>query len=142
MPRGKQLSQYEKGQIIALHMENVPKKEIARRIFRSDRVVRNYLRNPQLYCMKKHTGRKRKLSERSQRRVVNVVSNTSKGCLELKKELNLDVSHMTIWRTLKRNPNIIRSKMQPAPCLKDRHKVARLGFCRVNMSRDWAKVSF
>lgn len=142
MPRGKSLTAYEKGQIMALHLEGKTKKEIARRLSRSDRVVRNFLRNPEQYCVKKHTGRKRKLKPRDERRIIRAASNTSKGCLELKQELNLDVSHMTVWRTLYRNPYITRSKMKLAPCLQDRHKAARLEFARVNMNRNWTKVSF
>ena len=43
MPKRKELTEFEKGQINALFGEGVPKKEIARRLGCSSRVVRNFL---------------------------------------------------------------------------------------------------
>ena len=56
MPNGKVLTDIEKGQILAYYREKVPNREIARRLKRSDHVIRNFLKNPTDYAtIKKET---------------------------------------------------------------------------------------
>lgn len=47
---------------------------------------------------------------------------------------------MTIYRALKSNPNIVKSRLMSAPRLFDRHKQARLKIAREKMSQKWDKV--
>ena len=49
MPRGIKLSDHEKGQIEAFKSSGDGFREIARKLNRSDRVIRNYLKNPAYY---------------------------------------------------------------------------------------------
>lgn len=141
MPRGKCLTQFERGEIFALHDYGKTMREIARRIHRSDRVVRNFLKSPASYGQKKRSGRRKKLSPRDERRIVHAATNTSKGCSTLKRELNLNVSRMTVWRVLDHTPHLERQRMRPVPRLEPHHKIARLEFGRANMNRDWHTVS-
>lgn len=140
MPSAARLSEKEKGQIEALRRLGQSFRSIAREIGRSDHVVRSFLANPTGYGSKNLGGRPKLLSRRDERRIVNAASNSTKSCSDIKRECNLDVSLSTIWRTLNKNPNIVRSKMQVAPRLKDVHKLARLEFARSNMSTDWKMV--
>jgi transposase len=142
MPRGTKLSEFEKGQIMALHEEGRANKAIARRINRSAKVVRNFISDPTAYGTKKHTGRKRILSPRNERCIRSAASNSFKSCTDIQRENNLNISKTTVWRTLKRTSFITRAKMQPSPKLGAHHKAARLSFARENMKRDWTKVSY
>ncbi|XP_065658175.1 uncharacterized protein LOC136082685 [Hydra vulgaris] len=121
MPRGKTLAEAEKAQIQILRKKGEPKREIAQLIGRLDRVVRNYLASPATYCQKEHTGRPKRLSDRTQGKIIQAVC-SNKSCLEVKRELDLNVSKCTIWRTLQHAPHIVREKMLPVPRLLPCHK--------------------
>lgn len=49
-------------------------------------------------------------------------------------------SKSTVWRTLQRAEHLQFQNMQRVSQLLQRHKDARLEFCRNNMNRDWNKV--
>ena len=53
MPKGKKLSEFEKGQISALYDQNFTLRHIADQLGRSEKVVRNYLNDPDAYRTKK-----------------------------------------------------------------------------------------
>jgi IS30 family transposase len=142
MPRGKHLSEIEKGQILAYHSSNCSIREIGRRINRSHNVILNFLAEPDSYGKFKTGGPKKKLSDRDERRVVQAASNSLKSLKQIKSECQVDVSRSTLHRVLKRNTNIVRQKLLSAPRLLERHKAARLEFARANMHRDWHKVDF
>lgn len=140
MPRGTYLSEQEKGKILAYRECDVGIREIARRLNRSHHVVLNFLKNPHGYGNNKKGGPKKKLSGRTQRRIIKAASNSLKSLNQIKTELSLDVSRSTVWRCLKDSPYIQRQKLKQAPRLLPRHKEARLQFARDNMRRDWSKV--
>ncbi|CAD7082823.1 unnamed protein product [Hermetia illucens] len=142
MPRGVKLTDYEKGQISALFKEGISKREIASRIGRSDRVVRNYLNNVDNYGTKKRKGRPRVLSDRDRRSISKATSNSTNSLRGIRNECKLSVSIPTIWREINRNPNLVREKMRKAPRLQQHHKDARVEFARNNMSRHWDQVIF
>lgn len=141
MPRGLTLTEYERGQITAFHESNVSMNIIANRIGRSRAVVQNFLKNPAGYHTIKRKGVEKKLTTRDERRIANMASNSSKSCRQIQRECNLNVSVTTIWRSLKRCPHIVRSKLQPAPRLLPRHIEKRLAFARERMNQDWNIVS-
>jgi transposase len=142
MPKGKELTDIEKGKIQALHGENISIRGIARRIGRSHKVVLNYLKNPNGYGSKKHkSGRKPKLTRRQKNQIIQCASNSTKSTEEIKKELDLDVHRETVRRVIKHSPHIIRSKMLKAPSLKPEHIQQRLNFARNNMDTVWRHVS-
>jgi len=141
MPGGSQLSEFEKGQIVAFQSLGKSQRAIAKELKRSRCVVQNYLAKQQRYGKKKRKGRKRKLSKRDERQIGKLASNSSSSVNVIKKDLNLEVSKTTVWRAIQRNPNIVREKMAKAPRLLAHHINARLQFARENMNREWKNVS-
>lgn len=140
MPRGSLLNEHEKGQIDAFNREGLSNREIGRKIGRSRSAVDHYLNNPEAYGVRKSSGRPAKLSERAQRHIANLASNSTKSCAAIRRELGLNVSRSTVWRSLSRNQHMVRSKMAKAPTLKAHHRVSRLDFAQKNMARDWSEV--
>lgn len=142
MPRGKTLTEKEKGAIEAYWKSGESMRAIARKINRSHHVVQNFLANPAEYGTKKHPGRPSKLSPRDKRKIIATASNTTKSLTQIRNDCNLNVSRETIRRVLKNSPNIVRSKMLTAPLLTPFHKEKRLEFARLNMNRQWNMVSY
>ncbi|CAK9827474.1 Transposable element Tc3 transposase [Anthophora retusa] len=141
MPRGKYLTEEERGKILVMKEVDFSIREIARRLGKSHKVVINFLRDQANYGKNKMGGPMKKLSPRTERLIVKTASNTLKSCNQIKKELNLDVSRWTIHRVLQENRNIVREKLMSAPKLLPRHKIARLEYARANMHRNWHNVS-
>lgn len=142
MPKGKRLSDYEKGQIQGLRQAGAGVREIARQIKRSPQLVSSYLKNPNRYGTKKRTGRPQKLSARDKRSIVNLASNSTIGVRQIQRENYPSVSKNTVWRVLQKSPVIERAKMMTTPPLKPEHISARLNYARNNMNIDWTKVGF
>jgi len=141
MPRGVNLNDIEKGQILAYKDSGKSGNYIAKKLNRSRCLIQNFLNNPNKYGEKKRQGRPRLLSKRQERSVHKYSSNSTLSCKEIKTISNLNVSVSTILRTINRSPNIVRSKMISTPSLKNIHKTARMNFARNNMNRDWNMVS-
>lgn len=141
MPKGKVLDEKEKGMVEAYKQEGVSLREIARRLGRSDKVIRNYIKNPENYGTIKRRPKISKLSARDKRDIAKLASNSTKSLSQIKNELKLEVSKETIRKALHENPNIIRSKMNTAPNLSPQHKERRLEFAKLNMARQWDNVS-
>lgn len=141
MPRGKELSDYEKGQISAFYSSGCGFREIGRKIGRSHKVVSNFLKDQENYGKNKRTGRKHKLSNRDKRRIINHASNSTMSCKALGALTETNVSVTTVWRVLKGSEHIVRSKLQTAPRLLQRHIAARMLFAENNMNTDWPLVS-
>ena len=141
MPSGKQLTEREIGQIEALREEGRGFREIARRINRSDKVVRNYLKDPRRYgTTKNRAGRKKKLTQREMRKIGQEASNSRKSCESIKRNLELNVHRTTVWRAIQQISNIERQKMQKAPKLEPEHIQKRQDFASNNMGRNWNMV--
>jgi transposase len=141
MPRGNQLTDYEKGRIDALHLEGRGCKYIANQLKRSVSGIRDYVTKRRAPGTKKRNGRPRKLTERDERHIYKSVSNTSKSSTQIKNENQLSVSSRTIRRAIQRNPNLMRMKMKTAPKLSPEHMCRRLEFAKKNMGRNWNIVS-
>lgn len=141
MPRGKILTDLEKGQILAFKAENLSLREIARRLDRSLRVVQNFLKSPTDYGKIKRPGRKNKLSERDVAHITRLASNSSSSVAKIRAQSGVTASKSTVWRALNRNANIVRSKMAIVQKLLPRHITARLKFAHDNMGTNWKQVS-
>lgn len=141
MPKGKNLTEYEKGQIQAFHQSGISNREIARKSKRSHDVVNKYLKNPAAYGSKKRSGRPKKVTPRQQRRIINTASNSTITINKIRREQDLNVSKSTVSRILNSSPHIVRSKMNVAPRLKPHHITNRLEFARSQMDRNWETVS-
>lgn len=144
MPRGTILSEFERGQIAALSNEGKKLREIARAVKRTPCVVKNYLENPTMYGKNHAGGREKALSERDERKIWRLASNSSRSVSKIKAEANVDASRWTVWRAIKRNPNLKRAKLLAAPKLTTGHKEARLRWAkdRIAERTDWTSVVF
>ena len=69
MPRGIFLTAFEKGQILAYHNEKKSNRWIGEKIKRSETVVRNFLRSPNIYGTKKSPGSPKILQPRDVRKL-------------------------------------------------------------------------
>lgn len=142
MPRGTELTDLEKGHIIAFNSCGISNREIGRRLSRSESVIRSFLKNQEFYGTNKHNrGRKRKLTSRDIRRILQTANNSTASLKDIKETSTADVSRTTIHRVLNSSPHLKRSKMKFVPRLLQRHKLQRQKFARQNMSRDWTKVN-
>lgn len=101
MPRGSYLSDIEKGKIIAFREEGVSIREISRRLERSDKAIRTFLKDPDNYGKNKKGGRKPKLSARDKRRIIANASNSMKTVNQIREDCGLNVSRWTVNRVLK-----------------------------------------
>lgn len=140
MPKGSVLSEKEKGMIEAFNREGVSYREIGRRLGRSDKVVRNYLKDPEKYATTKRKPKKSKLTSRDRRSIVKLASNSTISLSKIKSTLNLPVCKETVRKVLHTSPDIIRAKMSKAPNLTPMHKEKRLEFAKLNMARQWDTV--
>lgn len=140
MPRGKYLTDIEKGKILAFLENNLSYREIGRKIGRSDKVIRNFMKNQSGYGKQKTGGPKFKLLERDKRHIINTSSNSMKSLSQLANECSVKVSKNTIRRVLQGSKTIVRQKLMTVPKLLPRHKVGRLEFAKKNMQTNWKKV--
>lgn len=141
MPRGTYLSEIEKGKILALQDQGVSQRKIALMINRSRKVVSNYLNDTVGYGQNKKGGPKKKVSPRTERRIIASASNSLKSCKKIASECNVNVSRWTIRRILNKSVHIVRRKLRKVPRILPRHKAARLEFARENLNRQWNNVS-
>ena len=130
MGHGKQLSEYEKGQIDILKSQNASSREIARQINRSDFVVNNYLKNKVTYGTNKSTGRPKSLTQHARRRLIRSATNKSLSATRLRDMLDLSACVRTIQRCLCKAEHLVRRKIRRKPVLNKRHIAARLSFAK------------
>ena len=74
MPRGKQLTDLEIGQIIAFKKQLMSNRRIAQELKRSEKIVRTYLRQASRKQPKKRVGRPSKLKVRDVRRIFRLAT--------------------------------------------------------------------
>ena len=86
--RGSYLSDLEKGTILAFSDEDLSRQEIDLRLNRSHKVVVNYLNNP----ANKKSAPKKKISPRTERRLITIASNIFKSCRRIGQECQANVS--------------------------------------------------
>nr|CAD2193514.1 unnamed protein product [Meloidogyne enterolobii] len=130
--------------IIALRKEGFTEHSIATRIGRSNASIHQFLADPENYGTCKRSGRPQKISYRTKRRILAEISNSTKGCRRVKSELGIKSSHITVWRVIKKSPNLVRQRMKTRPELRKQHKEARLKWAiqHVQWSREWDLVIF
>jgi len=144
MAQGTQLTEKERGMILALKGEGLSNSAISKRINRSRKVVLVLLRDPEGYGSKKRTGRPRKLAPSAHRHLLREASKGDSTALTLRKTLNLSVSTRTVQRMLHNAENLVYKKMASAPMLTEKHKKARVEWAaeKVTWKDEWTKVVF
>ena len=142
MPRGTQLSQFEKGQIQAFKTANKSNRWIATEIGRSRAVIDNFVNDMDGYT-KNHVGVwTPKINLRTKRRIWAAASQTTSGSRRIRDELELDVSHDIVWRAIRENSNFVQERMNKCPNLTDQHKIDRMQWAeqRILEKTDWDLV--
>ena len=144
MPRGKKLTEFEKGQILGLHHHNESNRSIAKHIARSEYVVRTFLKAPQQYGTKRRHGRPKILQQRDLRRLNREALKGKLSARELKNELELTVSVRRVRKIFHSNPNLAYKKRNGKPKLTQQHKNKRVEFARqkVTWSEQWGRTVF
>lgn len=142
MGRGKSLSEYEKGQIVAYHNQGLSNRKIAGRVGRSLNVVNLFLNDPVNYGTRKSPGRPSKVSERDKRQIIRKASNSVVSCSTIKKDLELEVSAETVRRVIHKNPNIRRRRLRKGPAIRKENRKKRVEFGQRNTRKDWSMVSY
>lgn len=144
MPRGQVLTEAEKGYIRASIDQGVSNRETARRIGRSEGVVRSFLKFGINYGTVKRTGRPPKISPRTQRAIFHLATTHHKTCRSIRDSLNLPVSTRRVQQIMRANPIAEYTKRKAKPGLKKQHKLRRLEFAKkyVDFGQSWSKVIF
>ena len=96
IPRGRFLSDYEKGKINAFIYYGKNKFQIANLIDRSDTIIQNYLNNKKKYGKNAKGGRQKALYIRDQNNIVHLSINRTVSWNKIKTELNLSASESLI----------------------------------------------
>jgi transposase len=148
MPKGTELSEFERGEIIGLKKANFSYREIANILNRSKRAVENaindyFKKNKTTAALK--TGRPKKLSSRDERQLVKAVRKdprtTAYKLTKQLEELNIITSEKTVRRTL-HSKNIYGRKAVKKPLISEVNRKKRLFWCHAkklfqNDSNDW-----
>lgn len=144
MPKGKVLSEYEKGQIDTMLKNGDSFRKIAQNLQRSHNAIMNYSRNSKQYGRKNPGGRPKVITNKNRRRILRAASNFKGNARELKSSLGVEASLRTVQRVLKSSRNLKRKKMIRKPLLQKRHIEERLKFAKNNMEmgENWKKVIF
>lgn len=146
MPRGTALTGAQTSVIDLLRKDDTKSiRAIARHINKSEKVVRNYLKNPTQYGTLRTTGRKPKLSERESRLVIREACIGEKSLEELRISLNLPIKKSSIRRLLHSSGYLAHRRMKTAPYMTPRNKSVRLEWCMENIKfkqEEWRGVIF
>lgn len=140
MPLGKQLDVVEKTRIDVLHKLGHSNRDIARRIGRSEKCIRTYLKTKVTPKKKETRGRKKKLTDEDERAITRRLSSTTASLEEVRKEMKLPVTRQTVHNVVKRSPILKYKLMKRAPRLTKDHKAARINFAQKNQKTKWEGV--
>ena len=114
MGSGKRLNDIENNAIKDL---NLSISDISRRVNRSRKIIRRYLNDPESYGTKTSPRRPQNLSEHEKRVVLRESSKGSSSTIDLKNNLNLEVSRWTLFRYLQKSSFLKFVKRQHQPLL-------------------------
>ena len=144
MPRGKRLSNYERGVIDGLDKVATSLNAIAKEINRWRRVVTSYIILKENYGKNKRTGRPRVISARSRKIILRDILKTGNCVLQIKTENNIAASATTVWRVIKEAQIFKYKKRKRAPLLKPHHikRIFEWAVEKVTWSDNWDKVFF
>lgn len=144
MPRGKQLSEEEKGKIQAYHEEGLSNREISRRLKRSSSVVDNFLKLGSKYAQAKRPGRTPLVSDRDKREIKRLAVKENYSANKIRAEMSLDIGTRRVQQIMKQDLKLTYRKRCGKPGLKPQQKMARLRFAEKYRFWDdeWKSVVF
>lgn len=144
MPKTKELSDFQKGQIIALFEEDVSKREIARRLGISEGTVRYNLKKQEetgSMTNAKRDGRPKVMTPRDERHLVKRCRNSPfKPATHLRQDMVAATGNTVGISTVRKvlaNNDLSAYRARSVPLLQPRHIEARKNFGRCH--NDWAE---
>ncbi len=144
MGRGKEITEYERGQIEALYSKGHNMDFIAQQINRSKKLVFNCIHRGPDQPPGKSTGRKKLLTDRDERNIGRHASNNCISASKVKAELDLPVSLSTVGRAMRSNPHLRHAKKLRKPKITEAQAVERVAFAHDHLrwTDQWKKVIF
>ena len=106
MPRGKLLSDFEKGQILAMKREFISICEIDRTLGRSPGAVKNFCTHPKQVDAQKCTRNATKITKKQTRLLLREANKDEKSCRELKLCLDIGIGIRGIQQILHAAPHL------------------------------------
>ena len=142
MGRGAQLTASEKKRILELSKKNKSQRQIAATLGRSQCVVSHFLKDPDNYGYVVKKSRKKKVTERVKRVILNAASNKRISAAKIVRENSLDLSPRTVYRVINDSLHIIRQKKKKSPVISKVNKAKRVDFAKKHMTwnTEWRKV--
>lgn len=145
MGHGKPLTEAEKAKISTLkNYLKLSNRKIAREINRSEKVVRNFLKNRENYGQNYKTGRPSTVSDAQKLLLIRNAANSSKSARQLKIENNLSVGVRRVRQILKSSKRLKYTKMKRKPMLSPNNIRARKNFAlnHIHWTDQWRKFIF
>lgn len=144
MAKGTRLTEEERRIISLFKEEGHSNVSIARKIGRSEKAVRNFLKMGSKYGIKRATKGRTKVSLRMKGQIRHEATRNRLSCSQIKQKLDVPVTSRHIARILNESPNIKWKKLQGKPKLNLTHKQNRLKFARKYMEwkTEWRNVVF
>lgn len=100
MPRGKKLSDEERAKIDAYRESGLSCRQIAFKLHRSPSVVEKYVKRPELYGIKKRSGRPPTITDREKRKIIRLAAIEHKTASEIKGEMHLNITNRRVRQIL------------------------------------------
>jgi transposase len=143
MPRGCDVTAFERGQIAELVQAGNTISEIARRINRSRSLVRNCISRGISNPTPTRPGRKPKITPRLARRIIRLLNKKAYTASEIRRELNLNIHPRTLSRFF-RVHGFKYLKFKTQPKLTSTAKIRRIDFAEnyLEWREEWSKVLF
>lgn len=144
MARAAYLNDEERIQIRIYKEEGYSNRAIAKKIGRSECVIRNLIKKGINYGIKKKTKGNKKLTKKQIRAIKRLATKKKLNCSQVKVKLGLPVTRQHIARILRTDDNIKWTKLMGKPKLTERHIENRLLFAQRHMCwiDEWKKVIF
>lgn len=128
MPRGTELTEEERGLIKGMSQSGMKVGEIAASVKRHRNTIATFLKNPDNYGINKRSGRKCTIDDRSKRHIQQLATKNHMSCRQIKVELGLNVTKQRVHQIIRQDLGLKYENRVPKPCLKQRHKNARIAF--------------
>jgi transposase len=144
MPRGHQLSAFERGQILAYRDQGMNATEIAKRVGRHRSTISRFVENPVQYGMKKRPGRPPRLNDRSVRRILRASSTGMFSANQIKAAQHVPLSTRRVQMIISSSPHMKYEKRKMQPKLDLKHITARLDWAKTVSSwlKEWQSIIF
>ncbi|KAF0691663.1 Aste57867_17154 [Aphanomyces stellatus] len=136
MPRGKNITDEEKGQILAYLRMKKSFRWIARELNRSDKLVRSFVANRRNPTPKAKLGRRVKLTRREIRYTFRLATRNGQSSSQISRALGGKVTRSTVLNILNSSKFVKYMKRRSSPHLTKDHKKRRVEFAAKYLNKD------